>query len=443
MGPCAAGNQRDQMPTIGRGSPAVRPAVPAEATGRAARSPGIKSLNSSASRKSVYQLPGSRTQAGPTVLRELLRGVLKSGPGFLVIGLAAADLLFPRPVNRSEVGLLKAERRADQFVGDLNEVGVGRALSRLSTGLFANDISVARLGTELSGLEKAIARGDSIAARRHFNTIAKAMAFNTSATNAGVAAVDSEIARLKKASAPRLSAPVSPRAPGKAEGASNLPHNVQAARARRNLAPETPPSSLPALGGSRAATPQQPARLKRKSRVTHTDGTGTQAEVEARSRRRGAEALRAAVSEANARKRLQTPSGRRLSDLAQEVHEKHGLNATGISATQLKAALETIASASPSGVQASGSGGSSGGSGASSGGEQLATGKQILVDEVNKLLRESGYAGKFDTAGWVERWLERPNMVLGGSRPRDYMGTAEGTKRLLELIGAMAADSYL
>jgi hypothetical protein len=149
------------------------------------------------------------------------------------------------------------------------------------------------------------------------------------------------------------------------------------------------------------------------------------------------------VSEANARKRLQTPSGRRLSDLAQEVHEKHGLNATGISATQLKAALETIASASPSGVQASGSGGSSGGSGASSGGEQLATSKQILVDEVNKLLRESGFEGEFDAAGWVERWLNRPNSVLGGTPPRDFIGTAGGTELLLELIGAMAAGSYL
>ncbi|MCY3015613.1 MAG: metallophosphoesterase [Planctomycetota bacterium] len=210
------------------------------------------------------------------VVRTLL-GAIKSGPVILGVGLAAAvDLLTPRPVNQSEVRWL-TRRRADQFVGDLKGgVGVAQALSRLSAGLFVNDISLAKFQAERSGLAKAIARQDSTAALRHFETIAKAMAFDPSATNAGVAAVGREIARLKNASVPRLSAPVSLRAPGKAQGASNLQHTAQAARTQRSLAPKTSPNRLPALGGSRAATPPQPARLGRKSQVTHTGNTSTQ-----------------------------------------------------------------------------------------------------------------------------------------------------------------------
>ncbi|MCX7227677.1 MAG: hypothetical protein NTW15_01445 [Burkholderiales bacterium] len=316
------------------------------------------------------------------MLRELLGGVLKSGPvlpALLGVGLAAFDLLLPRPVNRSEVGLLKAERRADQFVGDLrSEVGVARALSRLSTGLFANDISVARLGTELTGLENAIARGDSIAARRHFRTIAKAMAFNPSATNAGVAAVDREIARLTRVTAPRLPAPARPSASGTAQGASNSSRDAlgagrQAARAR-SPAPKPVTHRLPALGGSSAAAPPQPARLERESQITHTRSTGTRTEVERRAIEQREEALKNALRIVYERIRTLFPGGPSVAQLAREVYrERPELQAVGLSedafVSQVKAPGPLAGGdgggrvrASAGGVQASGSGGGSGGS---------------------------------------------------------------------------------
>jgi len=66
-----------------------------------------------------------------------------------------------------------------------------------------------------------------------------------------------------------------------------------------------------------------------------------------------------------------------------------------------------------------------------------------LIEQVQLLLRESGNTEPFDAAAWVERWLRRPNHALGGAAPELYLHTPQGEALLANLIGAMAAGSYL
>jgi hypothetical protein len=66
-----------------------------------------------------------------------------------------------------------------------------------------------------------------------------------------------------------------------------------------------------------------------------------------------------------------------------------------------------------------------------------------LIEQVQLLLRESGITEPFDAAVWVERWLRRPNHALGGAAPELYLHTPQGETLLANLIGAMAAGSYM
>jgi hypothetical protein len=66
-----------------------------------------------------------------------------------------------------------------------------------------------------------------------------------------------------------------------------------------------------------------------------------------------------------------------------------------------------------------------------------------LIQQVERLLRESGSSEPFEAAAWVDRWLQRPNHALGGAAPELYLNTPEGEALLSSLIGAMAAGSYL
>jgi hypothetical protein len=72
-----------------------------------------------------------------------------------------------------------------------------------------------------------------------------------------------------------------------------------------------------------------------------------------------------------------------------------------------------------------------------------AAGRDRLIQQVELLLQESGYNEPFAAAAWVDRWLQRPNHALGGAAPELYLNTPAGEALLANLIGAMAAGSYL
>ncbi|MCS5692249.1 MbcA/ParS/Xre antitoxin family protein [Cyanobium sp. FGCU-6] len=72
-----------------------------------------------------------------------------------------------------------------------------------------------------------------------------------------------------------------------------------------------------------------------------------------------------------------------------------------------------------------------------------AAARERLIQQVERLLRESGNTEPFDAAAWVDRWLRRPNHALGGATPELYLHAPAGEAVIAGLIGAMAAGSYL
>ena len=76
-------------------------------------------------------------------------------------------------------------------------------------------------------------------------------------------------------------------------------------------------------------------------------------------------------------------------------------------------------------------------------GRSLPAVESRLINQVELLLRESGNTAPFDAAAWVERWLRRPNHALGGAAPELYLHTPQGEALLSNLIGAMAAGTYM
>lgn len=73
----------------------------------------------------------------------------------------------------------------------------------------------------------------------------------------------------------------------------------------------------------------------------------------------------------------------------------------------------------------------------------LLAGREHLINQVKQLLIESGNSEDFDAAGWVDRWLHRPNNVLGGAMPELFLHTRDGVETLSLIIAAMAEGSYL
>ena len=108
------------------------------------------------------------------------------------------------------------------------------------------------------------------------------------------------------------------------------------------------------------------------------------------------------------------------------------------STTQANASASGTASTSATGTAKWARDQDSGGEGA----DMLAV-ESRLIKQVELLLRESGNTEPFDAAAWLERWLHRPNHALGGAAPEFYLRTPGGEALLSNLIGAMAAGSYM
>ena len=114
-----------------------------------ARSPAAPVLKPAAAAAAAAPARPLAPQPGQ-VVRTLLGAIKSAAP--VILGVTAVDLLAPRSANQGEVGWL-TRRRAEQFVGDLNDgLGVPQALSRLSAGLFVNDISAPRRSSRQSAV---------------------------------------------------------------------------------------------------------------------------------------------------------------------------------------------------------------------------------------------------------------------------------------------------
>ncbi|MCX7228638.1 MAG: fumarylacetoacetate hydrolase family protein [Burkholderiales bacterium] len=280
--------------------------------------------------------------SGPNAVRALLGGLLGSAPVILGVGLAAAvELLAPRSANQGETRWL-ATRRADQFVANLNRgQRVVQALARLPAGLFIKDISVATLQTERTQLAAAIARRDLPAARQHFGTIAKAMAFDARATNAGVAAVGSEIGRFNSAMPPRQPSLSRPKPSGARDSGHWSQVTQRDLKAGRPLhaAVTSPPARLPALGQPSAPARRRSSLPDRQALVTHTGPVGTPEEIATRQLEATARDLREAAAIYHRRKKTLLAGGDAAA-LAKEVYDGTRLQMFGVSLAQFEAHLQ-------------------------------------------------------------------------------------------------------
>lgn len=71
-----------------------------------------------------------------------------------------------------------------------------------------------------------------------------------------------------------------------------------------------------------------------------------------------------------------------------------------------------------------------------------ATDAAKLAEQLAALVQESGNPEGFDAAAWISRWLNDPVPALGGARPIDLMGTAEGRSQVSMTLAQMQGGAY-
>lgn len=65
-----------------------------------------------------------------------------------------------------------------------------------------------------------------------------------------------------------------------------------------------------------------------------------------------------------------------------------------------------------------------------------------IIGQVQAMVDESGGPEDFDAGPWVARWMESPIPALGGSKPSEYMDTAEGQAVVSQLLSQMQSGAY-
>lgn len=68
--------------------------------------------------------------------------------------------------------------------------------------------------------------------------------------------------------------------------------------------------------------------------------------------------------------------------------------------------------------------------------------QDLLIDQVKRMVAESGNPQGFDAAKWLGEWLDQPNSALGGEMPSMYLGTAAGQEIVSRLLAQMQSGAY-
>jgi putative toxin-antitoxin system antitoxin component (TIGR02293 family) len=69
-------------------------------------------------------------------------------------------------------------------------------------------------------------------------------------------------------------------------------------------------------------------------------------------------------------------------------------------------------------------------------------GLMAMVDQVQRIVEESGNPEGFDAARWLADWISEPVPALGGTRPLDWMDTMAGQTQVRQIIGRMQTGAY-
>ena len=73
---------------------------------------------------------------------------------------------------------------------------------------------------------------------------------------------------------------------------------------------------------------------------------------------------------------------------------------------------------------------------------ERALGITSLVEQVQKIVSESGNPDGFDAARWTADWLNAPNNALGGRMPGEFMDTSDGRALVAGLVAQMQSGAY-
>lgn len=65
-----------------------------------------------------------------------------------------------------------------------------------------------------------------------------------------------------------------------------------------------------------------------------------------------------------------------------------------------------------------------------------------LAAVVQRIVDESGDPAGFSAHAWTLQWIKERVPALGGARPIDYMGTAEGRALVETLVLRMQSGAY-
>lgn len=58
------------------------------------------------------------------------------------------------------------------------------------------------------------------------------------------------------------------------------------------------------------------------------------------------------------------------------------------------------------------------------------------------MVRANDDSREFDSAAWVDRWLQSPVPALGDKLPLDYLGSDEDCQILVQLLRQMQSGAY-
>jgi putative toxin-antitoxin system antitoxin component (TIGR02293 family) len=69
-------------------------------------------------------------------------------------------------------------------------------------------------------------------------------------------------------------------------------------------------------------------------------------------------------------------------------------------------------------------------------------GMVAMIDQVQRMVEESGDPTGFDAANWLSRWLSEPVPALGGTRPLDWLDTMAGQTVVRQILARMQTGAY-
>lgn len=65
-----------------------------------------------------------------------------------------------------------------------------------------------------------------------------------------------------------------------------------------------------------------------------------------------------------------------------------------------------------------------------------------VVEQVTRMVAESGEPAGFDATAWVNRWLQEPNPALGNRRPDEFLDDAAGRVTVFQLLALAQSGAY-